>query len=369
MESDDDFEAFRRKIASDPIGVLLAKWRRDVITRKLMRIPGVVAVIPSGSLARDTHTGSIRDVDLIAVLDKSKYPDYGLTDKSEKAVKSAEAALADMEQGLRKELRPWLELGLLDAIGVRETEQRTHVVTLRGDWAGPFKDFIPVAPPVDVLPAIREGSHLLIPERGTGWIKTNPEDLIRLVEQRQREWKYFTAVSGMVKEWARLNHLKIKNLAIDVMVLLYCPRPRLFETLSVGDAVARFFKAAYDDNFTSLRDPTGRCRKLDVEIDFKGLHKALERASLLAGLAMDAENEWKHHPFGDIHPNMYWHQLFGRKFPRVKKRFWRAQEAEPWVTRDMAEPAAMADLGGPGGTTWPRIFGPAAPASVSLTYG
>ena len=52
------------------------------------------------------------------------------------------------------------------------------------------------------MPAVREGSHLLIPERGTGWIDVDPEKLIRQVEQRQREWKYFTEVVGMVKAWA-----------------------------------------------------------------------------------------------------------------------------------------------------------------------
>ena len=36
----------------------------------------------------------------------------------------------------------------------------------------------------------------------------------------------------------------MKNLAIEVMVLKYCPRPGLFETLSCGEAVARFFEAA-----------------------------------------------------------------------------------------------------------------------------
>ena len=132
---------------------------------------------------------------------------------------------------------------------LKETEQRTHVVTYRGDWVGPFKE-IPSAPPVDVLPAVREGSHLLIPERGTGWIETDPEQLMRQVEERQRQWKYFKEVTRMVKAWARLNHLKIKNLAIDVMVLEYLPPPRLFETLSCGEGVARFFEtAAHPDRY------------------------------------------------------------------------------------------------------------------------
>ena len=29
MESDDGFRSFGEEIASDPVGVLLAKWRRD----------------------------------------------------------------------------------------------------------------------------------------------------------------------------------------------------------------------------------------------------------------------------------------------------------------------------------------------------
>ena len=418
MESDDGFAAFSRAIASDPIGVLLAKWRRDVITRKVMRIPGVVEVIPTGSLARGTQIGPVRDADLVAVFDKSDHPGNGIKGRSEEAVKSAADAIEYLDNGLLEQLRAWSVIGLL-----KETEQRTHVVTCAGDWAGPFKDFIPVAPPVDVLPAVREGSHLLIPERGTGWIETDPEDLIRQVEQRQREWKYFTAVSGMVKEWARLNHLKIKNLAIDVMVLQYCPRPRLFETLSVGDAVARFFKAAFDDNFRSLKDPTGRSRKLDLGIDFGKLHSALGKASDLARLAVQAEHIWKNRDqmTGEvIHPDVLWRQLFGKKYPRTKKRFWRAAETEPWAAKHTAEtgasdwndppkpgpndppndppggppngPPGGPPNGPPGGPPgggpqegsgsdpddlrpgphgpglWPGVFGPAA-ASVPLTYG
>jgi len=433
MESDEEFAAFGRAIQSDPIGVLLAQWRRDAFIRKLKQLPDVKDVIASGSLARGTHIGPVHDVDLIVVFDSDQHPDYGTKGTSAAATESAQAAITHLEDGLLKQLHPWQGTagGLL-----KETEQRTHVVTYRGDWSGPFKDIIPGAPPVDVMPAVRKGSYLLIPERGTGWIETDPEELIRQVAQRQREWKYFTAVAGMVKEWARLNHLKIRNLAIDVMVLQYCPRPRLFETLSCGDAVARFFKAAFDDNFTSLKDPTGRWGKLKLGINFEKLHKELGKASRLASQAMEAENLWKHHlvmvsPNGEVRsPNDIWRQLFGRKFPRAKKRYWRVAETEPWVAQHTVEPMTTVDVGernatgkrpnrpnppdgGPGpdrgpdgprpwpprpgdvppgpsgpppdgprprgprqrpepaeqgGGLWPGVFGPAA-ASVPLTYG
>ena len=80
--------------------------------------------------------------------------------------------MTHLESKLLEQLHPWrgAEAGLL-----KETEQRTHVVTYHGDSAGPFTEIIPSAPPVDVMPAVREGSHLLIPERGTGWIDVDPE--------------------------------------------------------------------------------------------------------------------------------------------------------------------------------------------------
>lgn len=359
MESDDGFRSFSEAIASDPIGVLLAKWRRDVFIRKLKRLPDVVDVIPSGSLTRGTQTGTIRDVDLIVVFDSAQHPDYGIAGESGEAAESAQAAITHLENGLLEQLHPWRGAtgGLL-----RETEQRRHVVKYQGDWAGPFREIIPSAPPVDVMPAVRKGSHLLIPERGTGWIDVDPELLIRQVEQRQREWKYFKEVVGMVKAWARLNHLKMKNLAIEVMVLKYCPRPGFFETLSVGEAVARLFEAAAKARITSLKDPAGRCGEIDPHINFGKLCSALDRAAVLSRLAMDAEHLWKnrHHAVEDvIHPDVFWRELFGKKYPRTKERFWRAPDTEPWF--------APAETGtGP----WKTVFGPAAAApSVPLTFG
>ena len=259
---------------------------------------------------------------------------------------------------------------------LKETEQRTHVVKYNGDWAGPFKELIPSAPPVDVMPAVREGSHLLIPERGTGWIEVDPEWLIRQVEQRQREWKYFTKVVGMVKAWARLNHLKMKNLAVEVMVLEYCPRPRLFETLAVGDAVARFFEAAAKARITSLEDPAKLCGKIDPGMNYGKLHSALSDAADLARQAMKAERAWKNPQYAVgavINPKVFWRELFGKKYPRARERFWLAPVTEPWFCRWAKGPAEASPAPAPaerGANFWTSVLGPAAgAASVPLTYG
>ncbi len=355
MESDDGFRSFSRAIETDPIGVLLAKWRRDVFIRKLKQLPDVIDVIPSGSLTRGTQIGPVHDVDLIVVFDSAQHTDYGIKGKTKEAEESAQAAITHLEGKLLEQLHPWRGAtgGLL-----KETEQRTHVVKYNGDWAGPFKEFIPSAPPVDVMPAVREGSHLLIPERGTGWIDVDPERLIRQVEQRQREWKYFTEVVGMVKAWARLNHLKMKNLAVEVMVLKYCPRPRLFETLSVGDAVARFFDAADKEGITSLKDPAGRCGEIDPGMNYRKLQSALSDAAGLARKAMEAERAWKNPQYAEgevTNPDVFWRKLFGKKYPRTHERFWRAPATEPWFGKWTTRPA---EAGGPNHPDNPAPKGP-----------
>ena len=97
MESDEEFAAFGRAIQSDPIGVLMAKWRRDVFIRKLERLPDVDEVIASGSLARDTYIGPVHDVDLIVVFKSEPHPDYGIKGKSALAAESAQASITHLE--------------------------------------------------------------------------------------------------------------------------------------------------------------------------------------------------------------------------------------------------------------------------------
>jgi hypothetical protein len=308
MESDDASRDIGRTIESDPIGVLLAKWRRDAFIEKLKQLPDVAEVIPSGSLARGTQIGPVHDVDLIVVFGPSAHPDYG------RGRESAQAALEHLQKELLEQLHPWAgaESSLLP-----ETELRRHVVKYDDGWTGPYADVISSAPPVEVMPAVREGSHLLIPERGTGWVDVDPEKFMRQVEQRQREWKYFIEVIGMVKAWAKHNYLNMKSLAIEVMVLKYCSRPGLFETLSYGEAVAQFFEAAARAHITSLKDPAGRCGEIDPSMNYMKLRVALDHAAGLARQAMDAEYALENRFWisEDVpHPNVFWQELAGRTY-------------------------------------------------------
>jgi len=370
MESDDGFDAFSEEIKSDPLGVLLAKWQRDAFTRKLKKLPDVIEVIPSGSLARGTHIGPVHDIDLIVVFDKSAHPDYG------SGPESARAALTHLENKLLEQLHP---LSGTEAL-LKGTEQRTHVVNCHGGSTGPYAEIIPSAPPVDVMPAVREKphllerSHLLVPELAaegeSRWVDVDPETFMRQVEQRQREWKYFTEVIRMVRAWAEHEHLDMKTVAIEVMVLTYCPRPRMFETLSRGEAIARFFNAASKKNITSLTDPAGRCGKIDPHMNFGKLQRKLKDTAQLARQAMDAEYKWKNRfqlMQDATHPDVFWRQLFGKEYPEAREHFWRAPTSEPWFGKYRAEPVATP---GPGdlGSDWfggdpkpPRNGGPNGP--------
>lgn len=342
MESDDGFEAFGKEIKSDPLGVLLAKWQRDAFTARLKRLPDVIEVIPSGSLARETHIGLVRDVDLIVVFDESAHPDYG------SGSESARDAMTYLENRLLEQLHP---LSGSDAL-LTGVQQRTHVVKCHGGSAGPYAEFIPSAPPVDVMPAVRgkphllERSPLLVPELAaqgeSKWVDVDPETFMRQVEQRQREWKYFTEVIRAVRAWAEHEHLDMKTVAIEAMVLMYCPRPRMFETLSRGEAVARFFKAASKAHISVLNDPAGRRGEIDGDMRYGKLRSALDRAAGLSRQAMDAEYAWKERlQAGEAvtHPDVFWRQLFGKAYPKAKERFWRPPVFEPWFGKYRFEPA------------------------------
>ena len=191
MGSDEAFDRFSRAIESDPLDVLLARWRRDAFTKRLRKIPGVDQVIHSGSLARGTNVGGIHDVDLIVVFDRDHLPDPALGSGS------AAGTLRYMQEGVEQ------RLGAGQGPLSREisgTRLRNHVVRCEDVSLGPLTGVIPSAPPVDVMPAVRKGSHLLVPELRTGrWVDVDPEQLIRLAEERKREWKYFDEVVRMAK--------------------------------------------------------------------------------------------------------------------------------------------------------------------------
>jgi predicted nucleotidyltransferase len=314
----DPFDQFARDVASDPLKVLQARWRRSTISSALQGLPDVVEVIPSGSLARGTNWGSIRDVDLIVVFDESMHRDWHGSG-------SAQAALEHMQAVIRERL----EFGLDRPLGlVHDTQLRNHVVMCDLDPAmGPLEVILPDSPTFDVMPAFREGSHLRVPERhGDRWVDVDPERLMDMVAARQRAWSNFDEVVRMIKDWADHHDLRMKSLAVEVMVLKYLPKPGLFETLSCSDAVARFFEAASRAHITCLVDPAKYSGEIDPHMNYAKLRKALDKDADLARQAVAAERAWEHRHLARedlMHPSVFWQQIFGRdRFKRPRVWYW-----------------------------------------------
>ena len=336
------FDNFAYEIETDPLMVLLARWRRRVVIDVLKGRPNVVEVIPFGNLARGTHLGLIHHVDLIVVFDESTHPDW-------RGAGSARAALEHLQAAIRETLQagPERPFGL-----IHDTELRNHVVKCDLDPSlGPLSAVIPDAPPVDVMPTLRNGSFLRVPERvGDHWIDVDPERLMRMVAARQRAWFNFDEVVRMIKGWADYHGLNMRSLAAEVLVLQYLPRPGLFEIMSCSDAVARLFEAASRVGITRLADPAGRRGEIDPRMNYALLRKALARSAELARRAVDAEQAWKnrHQAQGGLtHPSMFWREIFGRHgFTRPRVWYWYPQfpaEQPPPGSRNwfdaIAEPA------------------------------
>jgi hypothetical protein len=314
----DPFDKFAQDIESDPLQVLQARSRRSTVIRALKSRPDVVGVIPSGSLARGTHLGPIHDVDVIVVFDQSAHPDWHGRGSAQAALEYTQAAI-----------RETLQAGLGRPLGlVHETELRNHVVKCDlSPSLGPLDAIIPDPPPVDVMPAIREGSHLRVPERlSDRWIDVDPERLMGMVAARERAWSNFDEVVRMIKDWADHHELNMKSLPIEVMVLEYLPKPGLFETMSCSDAVARFFDAASRAHITRLADPAGRSGEIDPHMNYAKLRKALDESADLARQAVDAERAWQNRRTaqeGVTHPNVFWQEIFGNdRFKRPRVWYW-----------------------------------------------
>lgn len=317
--SDTAFAEFAEAIETDPLDVLLTRYRRDAFIRALLPRSDVVEVIPSGSLARATNVGPIHDLDLIVVFDAERHPQW------DGGSGTAAAALDELQAMLRQRLQR-----LVGPVAgkIYGTEPRNHVVRCTTDITfGLFEELLegflpPPAPPVDVMPAIRHGDHLRVPERRTDrWIDVDPEHLIRLVQERQREWAYFDQVVRMVKVWAEHQGLNIKPLALEFLVLKYLPRPRLFQMLPLDEAVACFFEAAHRAHVTDLSDPAGRSGSVDPHLDYSVLRALLREGADLSRQAVEAARPDVVGQNAATDPWDLWRRLFGRKFPK-KKVLW-----------------------------------------------
>lgn len=312
MDSNEAFDRLDENIRTNPLAVLLAKWNRDSMIAALLKIPGVIAVVPSGSLARGTHIGPLHDIDLIVIVDRSWIGGSG----------SAELALQRLRDAIVAQLGggPGSESSL-----VEKAEPRNHVVRCDLDISlGWLDDLIPSVPPFDIMPAVREGSHLLVPEkRNDRWVDVDPENLIRLVQDRQREWAYFERSVRMFRAFAQHANLNLKSVAVELIVLTHMPRPRWFETLSLGEAFTRCLESAAKRGISDLNY---QGRAIDPDMNYGALNRALKVGAEEAREAVKAELAWENRrdATADVtHPSCHWKKLFGKDYPEAWRRVWR----------------------------------------------
>jgi hypothetical protein len=235
VKIDDAFDRFDKAIAPSAAQQRIARGRVDRFTAILKTIDPRIEVVPSGSWARGTSLGPIRDVDLIAVFPPDMFPDW------DGGPGTATAALTRVAGLIEDRLSEHYGLPY-----VWHAEPRNHVVKcyLDSRIATDIRTWRGFA--VEVMPALRDGDALRVPERHADrWRTVDPEHLARKTAARQAEWPHYQAMVRLLKHWAREHpQLHLSSLAIEVLALRCLPHPPLIGTLTRTEALARFFTAA-----------------------------------------------------------------------------------------------------------------------------
>jgi Putative DNA-binding domain len=186
---------------------------------------------------------------------------------------------------------------------------------------------------VDVMPAIREGSYLRVPERSTDrWVEVDLEPLRRTLATQRRAWSNFDEIVKMIKVWAHHQGLRIPQIAVEVLVLEYLPRPASSESMLSSDAVAGFFEAASSARITHLTDPAGPYGEIAPDLNYAALRAALSKSAALARRAIDAERAWpkRNYPQDVVtHPSVFWQEIFGQdEFRRPRGWYWNLESPD-----------------------------------------
>lgn len=294
MALDGAFDAFQRIVNADPAQVDLARERRDAFKSAFASETDAVEVFGSGSLARSTQLAPVHDVDLVVVYDDSVYPSWGHPGNSaEEALRHVQSRVIDL-------------LGLAGSVHqlVRETRaaDRDRAVKCFIDPPDMTDAFT-----VDVMPALRttEGTLLLPSVRQRHWDEADPEELIRLVAERQKQWLHFRGVVRMLKRWRLDQSPPIKSLVMEVLAIKCLPIDGNRET-----ALRDFFAAAAVEVFYGVEDPAGFCGPIQSDLDESAVSEALAESHNWAKLACSAAES------GDTNTaKHWWRRVFGEDFP------------------------------------------------------
>jgi hypothetical protein len=301
MQVSDAFDIFQGNVDADAGHVRKARHRRDIFSGAFKKLTDVTEVIPSGSLARGTQLDPIHDVDLIVVFDAVAHPDWG------RMGSSAEAALTYAQAQVRALLGD--QSSIVKKV-VGETKLRNHVIKCfldpefmanDPDFKGSFA--------VEVMPALRSGDALLVPERkNEDWQTVDPEWLIAEVRRRQERWRYFVRMIRVVKFWTHHVESGMKPLAAEVLALKCLPDA--LADLSRPVALQRFFTAASSAVMLAVTDPAGHCGEIQPDLPRIQVHDLLKEAADIAAIALAWEQQ------GEDHKAIcYWRTIFGEAFP------------------------------------------------------
>ncbi|MGG7507535.1 nucleotidyltransferase domain-containing protein [Plantibacter sp. YIM 135249] len=292
----DLFDSFQEVVNASPKMVEEARSRRKSFEAAFLAEPDVPEVIPSGSLARGTHKDPIHDVDLVVVFDPEEHPAWGSSGES------AALALDDVRSRVNDLLGA--TNGTADRL-VRLAKWRNHAVKCFLDDPDD-----PDAFTVDVMPALRHGDQLLVPEAiSEKWIVCDPEYLIAEVRARHAAWGHYAGTVRMLKWWAAEQPVKIKSLVVEVLALDYLPTDR-----SRPAALREFFtRAEYAvRSGIVVEDPAGLCGPIQLDLDYDDLADRLDTASDLASQALVAQAN------NDVpRASRRWGAVFGDLFPLV----------------------------------------------------
>jgi hypothetical protein len=288
------FRDFQKVVNVDIEDVRSARARRDLFKSAFGSEPDVDDVIPSGSLARGTHTDPIHDVDIIVIYNAGSRADWGQPGTS----------AADALDHTRERTN-----SLLGAThgthekAVRVARWRNHAVKCFLDDPDD-----PDAFTVDAMPALRRDGKLLVPEAlSEDWIVCDPEHLIDEVANRHAVWNKFAGSVRMLKWWSADQDLKIKSLVMEVLALDFLPTDT-----SQPFAMKQFFvSAAYSiEGGHEVVDPAGLCGPIQSDLDYDRFASCLAMARDSASHAIQSQIN------NDGHSAIaHWGAVFGDDFP------------------------------------------------------
>lgn len=293
MSVSSGFDALQAAANAVAEAVEEARRRRDVFTGALEGLPDVTAVIPSGSFARRTHKEPIHDVDLLVVFDGEQHTDWVQPGPS------AQEALEHTRSETKRLLGNFGE----DGKEVRVTGLRNHSVKCFLDAPGAIDAFS-----VDLTPAIRSpDGGLQIPEKDSeDWISSDPEQMIKLVDDRHAEWNQFRPAVRVLKLWNSTTGTVMKSLVVEVLALGHLPAEA-----ERGKALERFFTAAASAVLLPVCDPTGHCGEIQPGLDRQKARELLLDAADLAWRANAAADR------GEVATaRCLWNQVFGDDYPK-----------------------------------------------------